>query len=379
MRIPLAITLIALFAFAPTAQPAIHDGVHAQGEPADWKRAEAPSQPVYVGTGEHRYLWDSSWVQLPEGQKWLGATHGCITVDKRGRVYASADTGDAVLVFAPDGSLERSFGKNWGPGLHGITLVTESVAVETKPGHFEQVETEFLWLAHTARQEVLKTTLTGEVLKRIGIPTESGKYADPSRYKPTSVAVAPDGSLFVADGYGLSWIHRYDKAGKYLGSFGGPGDEPKNLRTPHGLWMDVPNRFSKAVPSLLVADRENHRLARFSLSGEFIEQTDPESGLFRRPCHIQFNNEGTLGIVADLAGRITLVDKNLKLIAQLGDNPNEAQRANFSVPPSDWKDGAFTAPHCARFDVQGNIYVMDWNIAGRITKLMPRPEPDAQD
>lgn len=354
---------------APTST-STHDGGHAAAPSQDgtWQAAPKPTEPVIVGSGAHRYQWNSSWLQLPEGQQWLGNTHGCIVVDSKDRVYLSADSGDAVRVYAPDGTLERSFGADWGPGLHGLSIASERVQVETAPGEFRPGRQEFLYLAHTARQEVLKTTLEGEVLMRLGIPTESGKYTDESRYRPTSVAVAPDGRMFVADGYGLSWVHRYDSEGKYLGSFGGPGDGEENLRTPHGLWMDGGRRDA----TLLVADRENHRIARFSLEGEFLGATDPESGLLRRPCHIQFH--GRLGVVADLAGRITLLNDKLELVAQLGDNPSEAQRANFGVPPDDWRDGAFTAPHCARFDSHGNLYVMDWNVAGRVTKLELLPE-----
>ena len=379
-------TLVAaLLVHGPTASHGAHDhaGAGPHLRPQDtWERPAPPAEPLLLGTDQVRYRWNADWLQLPEGRDWLGSTHGCIVVDARDRVYLSADSGDAVLVFAPDGTLERSFGTELGAGLHGISIETESVDVA--PDTIEEREREVLYLAHTARQEVLKTTLEGEVLLRIGLPTASGKYEDPGRYRPTSVAVAPDGTIFVADGYGLSWIHRFDAAGTYLDSFGGPGEGPENLRTPHGLWLDLPagERAARLLRragagdaaaatllggTLLVADRENHRIARFSLTGEFLGATDPDSGLLRRPCHLQF--QGGLFCVSDLAGRVTLLDAELELVAHLGDNPDTGQHANFHVAPNDWRHGAFTAPHCARFDGQGNLYVMDWNVAGRVTKL----------
>ena len=75
-------------------------------------------------------------------------------------------------------------------------------------------------------------------------------------------------------------------------------------------------------------------------------------------------------LVAELAGRAVLLDKDYKVISVLGDNPDETQRANFGVPPEQWKEGIFTAPHGCAFDAAGNIYVEDWNKWGRITKLV---------
>ena len=366
-----------------------HEGTHPAGTPQDatWERPPVPAEPLILGEGDLRFRWNSEWLQLPEGREWLGATHGCIVVDANDRVYLSADTGDAVLVFAPDGTLERSFGEDWGAGVHGLTIVSESVDVTQAPymaasadtDPTKRVEVEFLYVAHTAKQEVLKTTLEGEVLLRIGIPTDSGKYDDPNRYRPTSVAVDHDGNIIVADGYGLSWVHRFTADGKYLDSFGGPGDGFANLRTPHGLWLDDHayrrSVFTPPEATLLVSDRENHRIARYSLTGEYLGSSDAKSGMLRRPCHLQFTNG--LAAVADLAGRVTLLDTDLNVVAQLGDNPDTSQHANFGVPPQAWPQGAFTAPHCARFDSQGDLYVMDWNVAGRVTKL-ERLAPEAK-
>jgi len=348
----------------PTHDPADpHAHSHGAAQESDWSAAPLSETPVYVGEGATRYRWDSTWLQLPEGRDWLGSTHGCLVVDAKGRLYLSVDRGAAILVYAPDGTLERTIGDDWGAGVHGLSLVTERAADGTV--------SERLFVVNTSRQEVLELDSDGKVVLRIGLPAESGKYPDPSRYRPTSVAVAPDGDVFVADGYGLSWIHRFSADGTYEASFGGPGEEPSNLRTPHGLWMET----SGGEPSLLVADRENHRIARFSLDGRFLGGTDSESGLLRRPCHLQ--REGEHYVVADLAGRVTLLDSALKLVTHLGDNPDASQRAKFDVKPQDWREGAFCAPHCARANAKGEIFVMDWNVAGRVTRLVPAPEEPA--
>lgn len=341
-----------------------HDGDVGQDRPK-FEQAPLDSNRYVVGNERALFLWNSDWLQLPEGREWFGSTHGCMVTDSKDNVYISADAGAAVQVFSKDGKYVRSFGEDWGAGVHGLSIVQEVTEELTAIGAIVNVETEYLYIAQTSTQRVFKTTLDGKLVLELDFPSASGKYENPASYKPTSVAVAPDGTMFVADGYGLSWIHIYGKDGMYRSSFGGPGDAPSNLRTPHGLWLDTHGE----TPTLLVADRENHRIARFALDGTFVEGTDSKSGLLRRPCHIQFH--GDLAIVADLAGRVTLLDENLKLITQLGDNPDPSQHAQFNLTPDKWKSGAFIAPHCARFDSQGNILVMDWNIAGRITRLEP--------
>ena len=70
-----------------------------------------------------------------------------------------------------------------------------------------------------------------------------------------------------------------------------------------------------------------------------------------------------------LEGRVTVLDDSFKVLAHLGDNPDKSQWANNGVPPTAWKPGIFTAPHGVCFDTNGNLYVMDWNANGRISKL----------
>jgi DNA-binding beta-propeller fold protein YncE len=189
---------------------------------------------------------------------------------------------------------------------------------------------------------------------------ESGKYNDPEQFNPTAVAVGPDGRIFVADGYGRNWVHVFSPGLEYIKSFGGPGAEPGQFQTCHGLAVDTRGER----PLLIVCDRENRRLQRFDLDGNFVDV--PIAGL-RRPCAIAMYGDYTA--VAELEGRVTILDKDGDVIARLGDNPVESQWANNGVPSADWVPGVFTAPHAVCFDEAGNLYVMDWNATGRISKL----------
>lgn len=301
------------------------------------------------------YAWVKGWGVL-EGGKDLGNTHGCLVVDKDGNVLANTDTEHAVMTFAADGKLVRAWGKEFQGGLHGMCLRVEDG---------EQV----LYLAHTRRHEIVKTKLDGTVLWTLGWPAASGVYQDEGQYNPTAVAVGPDGRIFAADGYGRSWIHLYDKERKYVKSFGGPGKDAGKLQTPHGIWLDSRGK----EPLLLVCDRENHRLQWFTMDGAHVRTMDKD---LRRPCNVAPLPNGGL-VVADLAGRVTLLDKDDKLVCHLGDNPEPGLRAQNGVPRDKWQDGVFLSPHGVCVDGNGAIYVQDWNFLGRISKLVPVATPAA--
>lgn len=310
-----------------------------------------------LAAGEMRFAWTPDWLQLPEGMA-LGNTHGATVVDAKGRVFFNTDAKHAVCVASPSGELVDSWGEELAGGLHGMTIVDEVVPAteEGKPDTRRQV----LYLTHTGRHEWLKTTLEGEILMRVGWPEASGKYESAGQYKPTGIAVAPGGDVFVADGYGQNWVHRYSAAGEWLGCFGGRGSEPGQFVTCHGIMLDARGE----QPSLLVSDRENHRLQRFDLEGKHLAVIEAD---LRRPCNTYAHGEHL--VVADLAGRISILDGDNQLVGHLGDNPDPAKRAQNGVPTDQWAHGEFLSPHSAAWDGMGNLYVMDWNRAGRMTKL----------
>ncbi len=299
-----------------------------------------------LGSGNHRYEWIRNWARLPEGVK-FGNTHGAVVIDSQGRVIMNTDSENAVMIFDRDGRFIKGWGAEWKNGTHGMAL------------HREGRE-EFLYLTHFNRHQFAKCTLDGEVVWVKDYPTESGVYQKADEFKPTGIAFAPGGDFYVTDGYGKSWVHHYDSKGRYVRSFGGPGAEPGQLRQPHGIWIDTRSK----LPAVLVADRANHRLQFFTLDGKFLGVVTDD---LRLPSN--FDQRGGDIAIADLEGRVTIIDRSNKVITHLGDNQNPALRGKNPIPSEQWVDGQFISPHSVRWDAEGNLYVAEWLSTGRITKL----------
>lgn len=300
-----------------------------------------------LGSGTHVYELVEGWPALPEGVQ-LSYTHGAV-VDARDNVYIFNQSKHALLVFDRDGKFIRSFGEEFAAGAHGLYLSREG-------------DEEFLFLVDYAIPAVVKVTLEGREVLRLAAPDLPEVYSAEKPYKPTDVCVAPNGDIYVCDGYGQSWIHQYTRGGEYIRSFGGPGSEPGRLSCPHGIWIDTRN----GAPRLLVADRANVRIQVFTLDGKpdgFII----DEGL-RYPCC--FYIAGDELYIPDLHGVISIYDKNNRLITQVGDNPDVWKQPGWpNIPHGDRIPGKFISPHALCVDSRGDIYVVEWVSDGRITKL----------
>ena len=284
------------------------------------------------------------WCKPPDGKP-LGKSHGEVAVDEAGNVYVSTDTfGRSILVFGADGKFKKTIANKY-VGIHGFTI-----------------HGGFLFAAHLAGSQVLKLKLDGSLVWKAGadlVPADRrGK-----RYLPTAVTVGPQGNVFVVDGYGADWIHVLDAQGNYVRSFGGRG-APFGFRNCHKIAIDP--RFDP--PRILACDRANNRLVHVGLDGKLIGVA--ATGL-RRPSAVSFYKDWVA--VAEIQGRVSILDKSHKTVAVLGDNPDRTQWNTPRVPPDQWKPGVFTAPHGIAFDKSGNLYVAEWNNWGRLVRFDLRP------
>lgn len=325
-----------------------------------WARAQEADR-VIIGEGAHRYEVDHDWAKLPASHQ-FGYTHG-IVEDQRRRIIIANQGSEAIMIFDAEGNFLSAWGEAYASGAHGLNITVED-------------GDEVLYLANTGLAEVVKTTLDGEVIWRRGTPDRSDIYTEEKTYSPTETAIAPDGTVYVADGYGQSWIHVYSSDGQYLDSFGGLGEAPSNLNTPHGINID--DRGGQ--PVLQVADRSNVRIVNFDLKGNFLEEIVTKDEL-RYPCATV--HAGGKMYVPDLFARVSIFDEKNEKVIDLGDYVDGERLTRWddfgttfpeldgypNIPHDRRIPGKFVAPHDLWVDSEENIYVVEWIEDGRVTKL----------
>ena len=304
---------------------------------------------MVIEVGGQRYEWIDEWARIPdtESGRENGRTHGVeVTTDGRVVVFNQADP--AVLLFDEDGTLLDSWGSRFG-GAHGLTLVTED-------------DEEYLWLTDQESAEVVKTTLEGERVTSLDPPDHDAYEGD--GYVPTWVAVnerGGTGDVWVADGYGQSLLHRYDADGTYRETIDGT-EGAGRFDCPHAVFFDHRRR----EPALYVADRGNERVQVFDADGVFERSFGADA--LTSPCAFDAH-DGTLA-VPELSARLTLFDENDDALGHVGENEAVLERDDWpNVPDDGLEPGAFNSPHDAAFDDEGNLYVVEWIVGGRITKL----------
>jgi len=277
----------------------------------------------------------------------IGPCHGGAAVDRNGNVYVSSDTPRGILVFGPDGKFIKGIGPT---AVHGLYLRREG-------------EEDFLYCARPSAHECQKLKLDGTNVWTITVPMESKLYDKPEEFNPTNIVALRDGTIFVADGYGKNWIHKYDKDRKWLKAFGGPTAanpaEDGKFNRCHGLCVD-----GGQTPSLIVTNRESGRVERWSTDGELVKVL--QRGLRMPACPATNRN---FIAIAELQGRVTILDKEGNIVQQLGDNPKPEQRANFGLEPAMWTEGIVNSGHGIAFDREGNVIVAEWSKFGRIHKF----------
>lgn len=303
---------------------------------------------IILGSGEHSYHCIHDWIKAPAGVS-FGDTHG-LAQDKAGRIYVAHTVNgnsfkkDALCVYDKNGRFITSWGEQFAGGAHGLDITLED-------------GTEYLYHCDTGRRLVVKTDLNGNEIWTAGVPKESGKYNNGEAFIPTNVAFGPDGTVFVADGYGSNWIHAYSRSGEYLRTFGGSGSDAGQLRQPHGLWWD--NR--KGFECLAIADRANRRIQYLDEQGKHVRF---DTTGMRLPCH--FSSYDGMLLVPDLESVVTVLDPQNKPIVHLGDGHPSSLRG---APRNQFIPGKFVHPHDAIFLQNGDILVAEWVPIGRVTLL----------
>ena len=229
-----------------------------------------PAEDHIIGHGDYRYKVDKHWAQVNHFDVFLDNCHEMVQDSKGRLVMIGDDPRNNIVVFDKSGKVLDHWGTFW-PGGHGLTLMDEG-------GEDMLYISESGWVRDRSngrdmiRQNgfVSKNTIDGKQIFTIGHPMTCGAYTPDMKFQPTETAVAPNGDIYVADGYGSDYVLQYDEHGKFIRKFGGHDNADKNynLSSAHGIAVD--NR-DPAGPRLIVTSRSAREFKYFTMDGKWIK------------------------------------------------------------------------------------------------------------
>jgi streptogramin lyase len=223
----------------------------------------------------------TKWAQLPAGSAWGGLT-SWVAADGKGTVIVLVRKAPYFRVFTTDGK----FVKSWGD---------EDLFVEAHSAQFDRDG--FIWATDPNGHVVHKFSPDGKLIMTLGKKGMAGDNSSHDTFnRPNAVAFAPNGDVFVSDGYVNSRVVQFSKDGKFIKIIGGvKGNGPGQLQLPHGVAIDSKGR-------LLVSDSDNKRIAVFDKDGKFIEN-------WAAPCrgNIVVTSDDTVYVSDVNAGAITIL------------------------------------------------------------------------
>ncbi len=180
-----------------------------------------------------------------------------------------------MLVFTSGGAFLRAYGEGLIFDSHGLSIDAENRA----------------WVVDRDAHEVVVFDMSGEPVLRLGERHEP-RWSKPFNH-PTRAAVAADGEIYVADGYGNARVHRFSPKGRWIASFGEVGHGPGQFMTPHSVIVDRADR-------VLICDRENDRVQAFDRAGRWLM----DWGGLCRPMDLLERDDGVI-LVSDQVSSLT--------------------------------------------------------------------------
>jgi hypothetical protein len=299
-----------------------------------------------LGQGSKRYRVDTMWGQLDFGKYPVKDCHEMVQ-DKKGRIILlTNEVKNNIIIYDKKGKLVETWGHDY-PGGHGLTLFNENGK-------------EVLFICDNNRHQVIKTDLKGNVLLTLDYPKETEQYSKAEEYVPTETAIADNGDIYVADGYGKDFIIQYDHSGKYVRHFGGRGDKDENLLNAHGVCID---KRDKRRGTLIVTSRQQNAFKRYTLDGKYLDTVHlPGAWICRPVIKGNYLYAAVLKSNADPdhpSGWVTVLDKDFKVVSNLGGTPPVYKNGK---PEEMFQDkNVFQYPHDVCIDNEENIYVAQWN------------------
>jgi len=275
--------------------------------------------------------------------------HSGIGVLSDGRIVFEAPGGAALIFLDP--ATKKHVRIEVGVAVsHGIAVASDDTIWICDPGA-------------QAPGQVVQINLEGKILRTIKQPVRSSDEQD--KWRPTSIALATNGDIWIGDGYGLSLVHVV-RANGAIETFDGSTSGTK-FDCPHGVAIDT----RESVVRIAVADRSNKRVLYFKEDGSFIRSvahpimTSPSSLAVR----------GSDLLVTDLFGAILAIDLDDHVRAIVPTSnvntregwPNKMSGADSVAP--DVFEGKLNSPHGITVSVRGEVYFTEWYLGGRAVTI----------
>ncbi len=188
-----------------------------------------------------------NWPPAPEA--WNLYEPSGVAVDREGNVYVFNRSPHPLLKLTSEGKLIKSYCEG------GVFVDSHGVRIDRDDN---------IWAVDRNGQMIFKINQEGRILMVLGRRGQKGTAHD-NFNRPTDVAFAPNGDVFISDGYGNSRVIKFDKNGKYLLEWGKKGSAPGEFNLPHAIVLDTQGR-------VYVGDRENYRVQIFDVNGKFLGQ-----------------------------------------------------------------------------------------------------------
>ena len=304
---------------------------------------------IILGHNNKKYRWDQSW-KLHYSDKnrevKIKDCHEMVCLPEGEMLLLTNDVHNNIIRFDKNGTIISATCSHF-QGAHGLSLAFD----QSNP---------YLIITDTDLHKVFYTNLSGDILKEISIPLNTGHYQKEEEFVPTETVVAANGDLYIADGYGKQYIIHMDKNGKLINIFGGRGTENKYLDNAHGICIDS----RKEQHTLLITDRNKCCFKRYTLDGEYIATIEVPGANVCRPVI-----KGAYLYAAVLTsnytsnantGFVIVLDNEDHLISCIGGSEPSYDKDN-NLLPSYQTVKLFKHPHDVMVDNDGNLYVCQWN------------------